>query len=144
VAAAAAEIPGDAFAPHPVVPVLIVNSVEGLEPGAYGPDLEPIRHGDARRAAGALALWQELAADAAVDLFFLSDLDATLDRLGERGYRVAQLAGGIAGGRTELAATGLGLGATGLTFFDDEATRFFEPAARGRQVMYCAAVGHPV
>ena len=42
----------------------------------------------------------------------------------------------------ELAATALRLGATGLTFFDDEVTRFFEPAAQGRHAMYLAAIGH--
>ena len=81
------------------------------------------------------------AADAAVDIFFLSDLDEAMGRLGERAYRVAQMAGGIQGARVELAATALGLGATGLTFFDDEVTQVFEPAAAGRQVMYLAAVG---
>lgn len=35
----------------------------------------------------------------------------------------------------------MGLGTTGLTFFDDEVTRFFEPAASGHQVMYLAAIG---
>jgi nitroreductase len=140
-AAATAPIPGDTPMPETVAPFLIANAVDGVAPGVYGPDLEPIRHGDDRRAAGALALWQELGADAAVDLYFMSDLDRVSRRLGERGYRVAQMAGGIAGGRAELAATALGLGATGLTFFDDEVTRFFEPAAGGRQVMYLAALG---
>ena len=140
-AAATSPVPGDAFTPDPVTPLLIVNAVEGLEPGAYRADLSPIRFGDLRRLAGALALGQELGAEAAVDLYFVSDLDAMLDRLGERGYRVAQMAGGIAGGRVDLAATALGLGSTGLTFFDDEVTRFFEPAAQGRQVMYLVAIG---
>ncbi len=40
-----------------------------------------------------------------------------------------------------MSQTAAGLGATGLTFFDDEVTRFFEPAAAGRQVMYLAALG---
>jgi len=74
-------------------------------------------------------------------VYFLSDLDAVLERFGDRGYRVAQIAGGIAGGRLELAATEMSLGTTGLTFFDNEVTRFFEPAAAGRQVMYLAAIG---
>ncbi len=43
--------------------------------------------------------------------------------------------------RLDLAATAAGLGATGLTFFDDEVTRFFEPAAAGRQVVYLTALG---
>jgi nitroreductase len=138
---ATAPVPGDASIADAIAPFLIVNAVEGMASGVYGPGLEPIRLGDARRRAGALAMWQQLGADAAVDLYLLSDLDEVSERLGERGYRVAQLAGGIAGGRAELAATALGLGSTGLTFFDDEVTRFFEPAARGRQVMYDAAVG---
>jgi len=35
----------------------------------------------------------------------------------------------------------MGLGTTGLTFFDDDLSRFFEPAAAGREVMYLAAIG---
>jgi len=140
-AAAMAPIPGDSFGADSVAPFAIVNSVEGLEPGAYRPDLTLIRAGDFRRTAGELALAQPLGAEAAAGVYWLSDLDAVLERFGERGYRVAQLAGGIAGGRLELAATAAGLGATGLTFFDDEVTRFFEPAAAGRQVMYLAALG---
>ena len=142
IAAAASSIPGDAFAPLPVEPFLIVNAVEGLEPGLYGPGLGLIRRGRLRREAGELALGQALGAEAAVNVYFLADLDAVFERLGERGYRVAQMAGGIAGERLELAATALGLGATGLTFFDDGVTAFFEPASAGRQVMYLAAVGH--
>jgi SagB-type dehydrogenase family enzyme len=141
-AASTSPVPGDAFTPSPVGPFLIVNGVDGLKPGAYQADFSPIRVGDFRRLACALALRQELGAKAAVNLYFLSDLDAILDRLGERGYRAAQMAGGIAGGRAELAATALKLGATGLTFFDDEVTRFFEPAAQGRRAMYLAAIGH--
>jgi hypothetical protein len=34
------------------------------------------------------------------------------------------------------------LAPSGLTFFDDGVTAFFEPASAGRQVMYLAAVGH--
>jgi SagB-type dehydrogenase family enzyme len=141
IAVACAEIPGDAFGVDLVEPFLIVNAVQGLARGTYGPGLTPIQQGDFRRAAGELALGQELGASAAADVYFLSDLDAVLERIGDRGYRVAQIAGGIAGGRLELAATAMGLGTTGLTFFDDEVTRFFEPAAAGRQVMYLAAIG---
>lgn len=140
-AAARAPIPGDSFGDDLVDPFVIVNAVEGLEPGAYRHDLTLIRPGDFRRTAGELALGQPLGAEAAANVYFLSDLDAVFERFGERGYRVAQMAGGVAGGRLELAATAAGLGATGLTFFDDEVKRFFEPAAAGRQVMYLAALG---
>ncbi len=141
VSACTATVPGEALASNLIEPHLIVNEVEGLEPGAYRGDLSPIRDGDFRSQAGRLALGQGLGADAAVDIFFLTDLAAAFGRLGGRGYRLAQLAGGIALGRAELAATALGLGATGMTFFDDEVTRFFEPAAEGRAVMSVAALG---
>ena len=140
-AAAAAPVPGDSFAPGPLTPFVIVNAVDGLRPGAYGPELELIRASDLRRQAAALALGQQLGGEAAADIYFLSDLQAVGAQLGERGYRVAQMAGGIAGARVELSATAQGLGASGLTFFDDEVTKFFEPAAAGRQVMYLVAVG---
>jgi nitroreductase len=64
-------------------------------------------------------------------------------QLGNRGYRAAQLEGGIIGGRVYLGAYALGLGATGLTFFDDDVTRFFSPHATGKSVMFLNAVGRP-
>lgn len=140
-AAAGQPVPGDSFSRGLVQPFLVVNAVEGLAPGAYGPGLRLIRTGDYRLQAGGLALGQDLGAEAAANIYFLSDLDTVLARSGSRGYRVAQMAGGIAGGRIELMAVAEGLGATGLTFFDDEVTRFFEPASAGRQVMYLVGVG---
>jgi nitroreductase len=125
---------------------LIVHAVDGLEPGSYGaaPDgraLARLRAGDFRRAAGHLDLGQELAADAAVNLYWLVDLDEAFGRLGNRGYRAAQLAAAIQGGRAYLAAYALGLGATGLTFFDDDVTPFFSPHAAGKGVMFLVAIG---
>jgi len=35
------------------------------------------------------------------------------------------------------------LGATGLTFYDDEVTAFFSPHAAGKSVMFLTALGHP-
>jgi SagB-type dehydrogenase family enzyme len=127
---------------------LIVNAVEGLAPGAYRyrraeHSLELLREGRFRAAAGRLALGQALAADAAVNAYVLADLPRTLARFGNRGYRAAQLEGGITGGRLYLAAYAQGFGATGLTFFDDEVTAFFSPRASGQSVMFLVALGHP-
>jgi SagB-type dehydrogenase family enzyme len=127
---------------------LIVNAVEGLAPGAYVYHravraLELLREGRFRRPAGRLALGQDLAADAAVNVYSLTDLSRVLQRFGNRGYRAAQLEGGITGGRLYLAAYALGFGATGLTFFDDEVTEFFSPHAAGKSVLFLTALGHP-
>ena len=127
---------------------LIVNAVEGLAPGAYyyrrtERSLELLREGRFRGAAGRLALGQELAADAAVNVYSLVDLPGVLERFGNRGYRAAQLEGGITGGRLYLAAYAQRFGASGLTFFDDEVTEFFSPHAAGKSVMFLVALGHP-
>jgi SagB-type dehydrogenase family enzyme len=146
VACASCPIPADACV-HPDL-YLIVHAVDGLIPGTYvadptGSALQLFRAGDFRHAAGHLDLGQDLAADAAANLYWLVDLDAVFRRLGDRGYRAAQLAAAIAGGRAYLAAYALGLGATGLTFFDDEVTAFFSPHAVGKAVMFLVAVGRP-
>lgn len=125
---------------------LIVNAVDGLAPGAYvyRPDrgaLELLKTGDFRRTAGHLDLGQDLAADASVNFYLLCDLHPVVSRLGNRGYRAAALEAAVIGGRIYLAAYGLGLGATGLTFFDDDVTAFFSPHAAGKGVMFLTAVG---
>jgi nitroreductase len=65
-----------------------------------------------------------------------------IGRLGERGYRAAQLRASLAAGRMYLAAYAAGLAATGLTFFDDEVVDFFSPQAAGNSVMFLLAIGH--
>ena len=128
---------------------LIVNAVDDLPPGAYvfhrdQDALELLTEGDARKAAGHLGLQQALPADASVDVFFLTDLKPVLERYGNRGYRAAQLEAGIIGGKLYLAAYSQRLGATGLTFFDDDVTAFFSPHAEGKSAMFLVALGVPL
>ena len=136
----------------PAVPLvdlfLIVHAVEGVPPGAYRwhPrlwSLERIAAGDFRREAGFLGLGQELAADAAVNVYAIADLDRVLGALGNRGYRAATLDGAVSGGRLYLAAYAQRLGATGLTFFDDEVARFFglDPGRFAVTFLTAAGVG---
>lgn len=125
---------------------LIVNAVEGLERGAYVMHrdkgaLELLKEGDLRNETGYLALGQNLAADASVAIFFLTDLELVLGRFGNRGYRAAQLDASVSAGRIYLAAYAQGLGATGLTFYDDAVTEFFSPHARRKSVMFLVAIG---
>jgi SagB-type dehydrogenase family enzyme len=125
---------------------LIVNAVEDLVPGAYvlhqdRQALELLKEGNFRSKAGQLGLGQALPADASVDIFFLTELNPVLARLGNRGYRVAQLDASIMAGRIYLAAYAQRLGATGLTFFDDAVTEFFSPHAQDKSVMFLIALG---
>jgi len=131
-----------------ITPYVMVHAVEDLAPGAYvyhrgSRALERLREGEFRSQAGFLGLEQELPAEASVNVYCLADLPAILARFGNRGYRAAQLEGGITGGKLYLAAYAQGLGATGLTFYDDDVTAFFSPHSTGKSVMFLAAVGHP-
>jgi SagB-type dehydrogenase family enzyme len=122
-------IPGDFPASVPV-PLLIANALDGLPPGAYryasGGTFHRIRGGDFRRKAGFVCLEQRLAADTAAVTFLMADLEGSLDSSGDRAYAAAQLGAAIVAGRVYLGAYAQCLGASGITFYDDEARRFFE------------------
>jgi SagB-type dehydrogenase family enzyme len=125
---------------------LLIHAAEGLASGAYtwdpvGRAPRLLKPGEFRREGGELCLEQPLGADASAVAFFLSDLDSVLARWGSRGYRAVNLMAGLLGGRLYLGAYGLGLGATGLTFYDDEVVRFFEPAAAGKEAIFVTALG---
>ena len=128
---------------------LIAHSVQELRPGAYffqrdRNSLELLQGGDFRAEAYHLGLDQQLPAEACVDIFFLTDLHRILDRYGNRGYRAVQLEAGSIGGRMYLAAYSQCLGATGLTFFDDDVIEFFSPHAKGKSGIFLLAIGKPL
>lgn len=131
-------------APVPLQTFLTVHAVEDLPAGSYrfhDGAFEHLREGEFRRKAAFLCLEQPLGGEGAATIFLLGDLEVALGAWGDRGYRVAQLAAGVAAGRMYLAAYALGWGATGLTFYDDEVTRLFEPAAAGMEPLLAVAVG---
>src|SRR6185436_19289564 len=88
-----------------------------------------------------LTLEQALGGDAAATLFFLAPLDAIRARWGDRGYRVANLEAGLAGGRAYLAAYAQRFGASGLTFYDRLVVEFFAPASAGMDAIFVTALG---
>jgi hypothetical protein len=122
-----APIPADAA---PVVRQLVtVASVDGLEPGIYDAELNllsPRDERELREAAGFAAMEQEHPRDAAVNVFQVADLGAVVDRLGDRGYRWAQLEAGIRAGRLQIGAFTRGWGAAASTFYDDEVSRLLD------------------
>ena len=97
--------------------------------------LELLKAGEFRAEAHHLGLEQELPADACVDIFFLADLKRILEQYGNR------LEAGAIGGKMYLAAYAQHLGATGLTFFDDDVITFFSPHTRDESAIFLLAIG---
>jgi SagB-type dehydrogenase family enzyme len=126
----------------------LVHAVDGVPSGAYqyhrGEDvLERVGATD-RRTAGHLALDQGVVGDAAANVYLLADIDRLVDVAGNRGYRVAQLAGGVALGRLYLATYAhRTLGGRGFTFYDDLVTDHLSPRAADQTPMTLFAFGKP-
>jgi SagB-type dehydrogenase family enzyme len=116
---------------------VLVTGVEGVPDGSYqfhpaGGELE--RVGDAAgRTKAHLALDQPWAGEASVNVYLMADVEAITERIGNRGYRLAQLEAGIVLGRLYLSTDAHRiLGGTGLTFYDDLVTEHFSPRASGQ------------
>ena len=125
---------------------LVVNAVEGVPAGAYvyrptTHALELLAAGDFRNRSAYLCLEQPLGGDAAAVIYFLARLDELTDLFGDRGYRLANLDAGLAGGRAYLAAYAQGFGASGLTFYDADVVQFFSPHASGKDAIFVTALG---
>jgi SagB-type dehydrogenase family enzyme len=122
-----APIPADAA---PVVrQAVTVAAVEGLEPGIYDTALRLVASCDAeelRRDVGFAAMEQDHPRIAAANVFQLANVDAVVERHGDRGYRWAQLEAGIRAGRLQVGAFARGWGAAASTFYDDEVSRVLE------------------
>jgi SagB-type dehydrogenase family enzyme len=97
---------------------IAVHAVEGLGPGLYRwPDLDrPLRGGSLRDELLSVCYDQDLGRDAG--FVVMAAVDA--DELDDRGYREAQLDAGLVEGRLHLAAYAQGIGASGMTFLDEE------------------------
>ncbi|HLX38395.1 MAG TPA: SagB/ThcOx family dehydrogenase, partial [Candidatus Binataceae bacterium] len=125
---------------------VIVNAVYEFATGAYFFDrdskaFELLKAGDFRKVAGYLCLEQMLGYDCSALIVYMSDLERTLMALGNRGYRDAHLEAGILAGRAYLASYALERGATGLTFYDDDTTKFFSPHGAAKSPLLMVAVG---
>ena len=140
----------DADVPAGLVDIyLVVNAVEGVPPGAYfyqpgAHALELLAAGDFRKRSSYLCLEQPLGGDAAAVIYFLARLDPLLRAFGARGYRLANLEAGLAGGRAYLAAYAQRFGASGLTFYDRLVVEFFSPHAAGKDAIFVTALGRSV
>lgn len=125
----------------------LIHAVTDVPSGTYQyhPDanvLERLGETD-RRTAGHLALDQPVVGDSAVNVYLMANVDAIVEHAGNRGYRLAQLAGGIGLGRLYLATYAhRALGGRGFTFYDDLVTEHL-PRAANQTPMTLFAFGKP-
>lgn len=127
---------------------VVVNNVEGLEPGVYyfAPgfmELLSVRSGSVKREIFQLSLGQELARDAAAVIVHTADLNAATKKYGSRAYRYLHLDAGHLGQRLNVGAIRLELGVSGIGgFFDDEVNALLNIPEQ-ELCVYITCIGKP-
>jgi SagB-type dehydrogenase family enzyme len=143
-------IPVDCFSPDGTCGLVdcycLVHAVEDIPSGSYQyyPEKDVLeRIGDTdRETAGHIVLDQPVVGDAAANVYLMADVDAIVKRFGNRGYRLAQLEGGIMLGRLYFATYAhRRLGGCGFTFYDDRVTEHLSPQAANQTPMTLFAFG---
>ena len=135
---------------YPIETYLVVNSVEGLEPGLYhyrieGHALERIREGELGEEIAHAALEQEMCARAPVVFIWTAMFARSRWKYGDRAYRYVYLDAGHVAANLSLAAVSIGLGSCQIAAtFDDEVNKLIEVNGTDESVLYLSVVGRPV
>ena len=96
-----------------------------------------------RRELHHLCLDQELGRDAAAVVVHTADLKGAVEAYGDRVYRYLHLDAGHLGQRLNLAATRLGLGASGIGGFYDDQVNDVLGIPADEAVLYITTLGQP-
>ena len=134
---------------YPLDTWLVVNRVEGIEPGLYRYDvanarLEAVRRGDLSRTIASACLDQDMAATAAVVFVWVAVPMRAKQRYRERAYRYIYLDAGHIGENLHLAAVALGLGCCAIgAFLDDEVNEILGVDGASETAVYLSVVGVP-
>lgn len=132
---------------YPIETYLVVNRVDGLEPGLYhydAPDtvLQFLRAGELGAEAAAAALDQPMAENAAVVFVWTAVIGRGKWKYLERAYRYIYLDAGHIGQNLYLAAATIGLGCCTIgAFYDDEVNRLVDVDGSDETAVYMACVG---
>jgi SagB-type dehydrogenase family enzyme len=146
---------------YPIETYVIVNQVEGLDPGLYhyrvtGLDilerpvvegshaLEQLHVGDLSTRIREAALDQPMCAKAGAVFIWSAVFARSVWKYRERAYRYVYLDAGHVAAQLSLAAVGLGLGSCPIAaFYDDQANALLEIDGQDEGVLYMTAVGNP-
>lgn len=134
---------------YPVETYLVVNAVEGIEPGVYHYDvqahgLDQLKLGDFKLAVAQAALDQETAYHAGVVFVWTAIFQRSKWKYGQRAYRYIYLDAGHIAQNVALAAVALGLGSCQIAaLYDDEANALLDVDGKTESTIYMTAVGQP-
>ncbi len=132
---------------YPVETYLVVNSVEGVEPGVYHyavdkHELDQLRVGDFRRQVTQAALDQEMAYRANVVFIWTALFERSKWKYNQRAYRYVYLDAGHIAQNVALAAVALNLGSCQIgALYDDEVNALISVDGVEESVIYMTAVG---
>jgi SagB-type dehydrogenase family enzyme len=132
---------------HPIDTYLVVNRVEGLQPGLYFFDVVEFslglkKEGDFSRPIANAALNQDLAAEAAAVFVWVAVIERSRQKYRQRAYRYIYLDCGHIAQNLYLAAEALNLGCCGIAaFFDDEVNDLVGVDGQEETAIYLATVG---
>lgn len=120
---------------------LYLHKVNGIAPGLYYFDrmkeeLIALRTSDQRHFARSASCFQDIASDGAFAVSMVADFNLCNEVFGERGYRLAHHEAGYIGQQFYLNSHALGLDATGIGCFIDDAINSYIELPAGFEVIY--------
>ena len=132
---------------YPIETYLVVNRVDGLDPGLYHLNirdftLEPLAQGDFSATLEQACLGQKFMADSAVSFCWSAVLRRNMAKYGHRGMRYIFMDAAHICQNLLLAVENLDLASCPVAaFFDDELNSMFALSGEEESIVYTAAVG---
>jgi SagB-type dehydrogenase family enzyme len=134
---------------YPIETYLVVNNVDGLDPGIYhynirDHELELLKKGDFGSATAKGALGQAMPRTAPVTFVFTAIYQRSKWKYGQRAYRYIYMDAAHIAENLALAAVSLDLGTVQVgALFDDELNELIEVDPEKESVIYLMPVGYP-
>jgi SagB-type dehydrogenase family enzyme len=135
---------------YPIETYVLVDAVDGVEPGAYHYSvrthrLEQLRTGNLGHDIVLAALNQKMCIEAAAVFIWTAVFRRSKWKYKERAYRYIYLDAGHIAGNLTLAATAVGLGTCQIgAIFDDEVNAIIGVDGQEESAIYLSLVGHPI
>ena len=135
---------------YPIETYVLVDTVDGVAPGAYHysvrtHQLEELRTGQLAHDIVLAALNQKMCIEAAAIFIWTAVFRRSKWKYKERAYRYIYLDAGHIAGNLTLAATAAGLGTCQIgAIFDDEVNTIIGVDGKKESAIYMSLVGHPL